>query len=42
MATYKRIASDGRPIEVTDTPAGREREHRHQEQHRAAGHAPRP
>ena len=22
MATYKRIASDGRPIEVTDTPAG--------------------
>ena len=22
MATYKRIASDGKPIEVTDTPAG--------------------
>lgn len=22
MATYKRIASDGRPIEVTDTPYG--------------------
>ena len=22
MATYKSIASDGRPIEVTDTPAG--------------------
>ena len=22
MATYKRIASDGRPIEVTKTPAG--------------------
>ena len=22
MATYKRIASDGRPIEVTDIPAG--------------------
>lgn len=22
MATYKRIASDGRPIEVTNTPAG--------------------
>ena len=22
MTTYKRIASDGRPIEVTDTPAG--------------------
>ena len=22
MATYKRIASDGNPIEVTDTPAG--------------------
>lgn len=22
MATYKRIASDGKPINVTDTPAG--------------------
>ena len=22
MATYKRIASDGKPIKVTDTPAG--------------------
>lgn len=22
MATYKRIASDGKPVEVTDTPAG--------------------
>ena len=22
MATYKRIASDGKPIEVTDIPAG--------------------
>ena len=22
MATYKRIASDSKPIEVTDTPAG--------------------
>ena len=22
MATYKRITSDGKPIEVTDTPAG--------------------
>ena len=22
MATYKRIASDGKPIEVTDTPYG--------------------
>ena len=22
MANYKRIASDGKPIEVTDTPAG--------------------
>ena len=22
MATYKKIASDGKPIEVTDTPAG--------------------
>ena len=22
MTTYKRIASDGKPIEVTDTPAG--------------------
>ena len=22
MATYKRLASDGKPIEVTDTPAG--------------------